>query len=155
MNIPFWEVFSWLVGFGIPMCILVITNIILTARIMCHKRRMKQKNIWSKNARMFFQLISIVSLYAICWVPFLVSGEVNTYTSFQLPVASMLFLEYFCFLPYVTVTFFPFVCLFILWRELHRERRLMPIVFHRHGGTVEPAATLRPGLRTRKNNQMA
>jgi hypothetical protein len=154
-HIAFWQIFSWLVSYGIPVFILVIANIILTARIMCHKRRMKQKNIWSKNARMFFQLISVAALYAVCWVPFLISGQVNNYNLVQSQIANSLFTEYFCFVPCITVTLCPFVCFFGLWRELHGERRLMDVVFRRHGGTVEPIATLRPAIITRKNNTIA
>lgn len=101
---------------------------------------------------LFFQLTSVAVLYAVCCLPFLVSGQVNTYTLYQSPVASMLFLGYFCYLPYITITFCPFVCLFGLWRELHGEKGLMAVIFHRRTAIVEPTATIRPRIAVRTNN---
>ncbi|CAF1381509.1 unnamed protein product [Adineta ricciae] len=143
MYIPFWQVLSWLVDHGTPMLILVIANVVLTIRILRHKRRMQQTQLWSKNARMFFQLISVASLYAICWMPFLVSGQINSFTKMQSPTSLMLFLEYFVYLPYLTTTLCPFVCLFGLWRDLHRGQGFMIVIFHRNRISVEPIVTLK------------
>lgn len=144
MTIPFWQVFSWLVDNGIPMFILIIANVILTLRIISHKRRMQQANIWLKNARMFIQLICVASLYAICWLPFLISGQVTTYTKDLSSTASMLFLEYFVYLPYITVTLCPFVCVLGLWRDLHKRQRVMTVAFHRPDARIPPTVNIQP-----------
>ena len=142
MSVPFWQVLSWLVDHGIPMFILVVTNILLTVRVLSHKRRMQQTNIWRKNARMFGQLISVAVLYAVCWLPFLVVGQINTYTNFQLPVLSMVFLEYTVYLPYITVTLCPFVCLIGLWRDLHHGKSLLAVLLCRQGGAIGPSMAM-------------
>jgi hypothetical protein len=138
MGIPFWQVFSWLVDHGIPMIILVIANIILTIKVLYHKHRMQQAHIWSKNARMFFQLISVAILYAICWLPFLISGQIVAYTQDKTSIASTLFLEYFVYLPYITVTLCPFVCLFGIWRDLHGRKTIITVFFNRHNVKIRP-----------------
>jgi len=118
MSSPLWQVLSWLIDHAIPMGIIVLMNIILTTKILLHKHRMQQTRLWSKNFRMFFQLISVAILYAVCWLPFLVSGQVMAYTQDIWGTASMLFLDYFVYFPYLTVTLCPFVCLFGLWRDI-------------------------------------
>ncbi|UJR29962.1 hypothetical protein I4U23_017509 [Adineta vaga] len=146
MKSPFWQVFSWFADLGIPMCILVIANIILTIRVLQQKHRMQQTRLWSKNARMFLQLISVACLYAICWIPFLVSGQINTYTNNQSPYAFMLFFEYFIYSPFLTTTLCPFVCLFGIWRDL-------AVVFHRPQISVRPIATIQTNRKTTVMNK--
>ncbi len=84
-------------------------------------------------------------------MPFLVSGQINTYSFFQAPTATILFLEYFSYMPYFTVTLCPFVCLFILWRESHGEKRLMVVIFRRHRAVVQPITTRRNNVAAMNN----
>ncbi|UJR16468.1 hypothetical protein I4U23_003370 [Adineta vaga] len=143
---PFWQVFSWLVDHGIPMFTLVIANVILTIKIFCQKHRMQQANIWSKNARMFVQLISVAILYAVCWLPFLISGQTTTYTQNLSSTASILFLEYFVYLPYITVTLCPFVCLSGFWKDIHRKNAARMVLFHRDEVRIAPLTASRKAL---------
>ncbi|CAF3811827.1 unnamed protein product [Adineta steineri] len=122
MTQSFWQVFSWLIDNGIPMCIIVIVNIFLLTKVLCQKYRMQQINMWSKNARMLFQLMSVAILYAVCWLPFLISGQIMSYTQDLSSTATMLYLEYFVYLPYISVTLCPFVCLFSLSKEIFRRQ---------------------------------
>ncbi|CAF1260931.1 unnamed protein product [Adineta ricciae] len=66
---PDFGVFAWTVSFVVPLTIIIFFNIFLLARILLHKRRMLQKDVWQKNKGMILQLLSITGMLYISWLP--------------------------------------------------------------------------------------
>jgi hypothetical protein len=57
------------VSIFIPIPCIIFFNTFIIIRVIHHKRRMQQKNVWSKNLGMLIQLLSVSILHIIVWVP--------------------------------------------------------------------------------------
>ena len=66
---PFMGLFDVVLTVFVPIFFITLFNIVLILRVFYHKRRMQQKNIWKKNVSMLVQLLAIVLLYVLVWLP--------------------------------------------------------------------------------------
>jgi hypothetical protein len=60
----------WIINTVLPICLIIILNILLIIRIIRQKNRIKQnRSIWCKCRKLTIQMISISSIYLICFLP--------------------------------------------------------------------------------------
>lgn len=57
-----------------------IANALLIVRVISGKRRMKQQHIWRKNLRLMVQLLSVVILHNVVWIPLVCSTLLMLYS---------------------------------------------------------------------------
>ena len=53
----------------LPLFLITLFTVVLIIRVIYQKRRMQQKNIRKKNLRMLIQLLSVVILHLVVWMP--------------------------------------------------------------------------------------
>lgn len=58
-----------IVSIFIPIPCIIFFNTVIIVRVIQQKRRMQQKNVWTKNLGMLVQLLSVSILHIIVWVP--------------------------------------------------------------------------------------
>ncbi|CAF1513464.1 unnamed protein product [Rotaria sordida] len=113
--------YDWLINCVLPICLIIVLNIILLIQVIRQKNRIKQNRfIWRKCRKLTIQMISISSIYIIC---FILSGIItilrillsDPYFGFN--VIQVCFQYTFLFanalLPFVTLSlliFFSFIC---------------------------------------------
>ena len=56
----------------LPLSCIIFFNCLLIVRVIQQKRRMAQKNVWTKNLGMLVQLLTISILHTIVWMPIVV-----------------------------------------------------------------------------------
>ncbi|CAF3270734.1 unnamed protein product [Rotaria sp. Silwood2] len=66
---------------GLPAIVIFLANMLLIMRVVRHRSRLQQGYSWKKQRRMTLQLLSISTLYLIGWVPSLVIGITQIFTS--------------------------------------------------------------------------
>ncbi|UJR11482.1 hypothetical protein I4U23_015661 [Adineta vaga] len=74
---PIIGTFTWVYAILIPVLIMIIFNFAVLVRVIHQKKRMMQKNTWSKSKKMIFQLLSITGALYISWVPISIINIVN------------------------------------------------------------------------------
>jgi len=64
------NLFHWLINNVLPICLIMILNIVLIIRVIRQKNRIKQnRSIWYRCRKLTIQMISISSIYLICFLP--------------------------------------------------------------------------------------
>ncbi|CAF1094624.1 unnamed protein product [Adineta steineri] len=76
--------FVWILTFVAPLFVIIFSNGFILTRVILHKRRMLQKNIWQKNKGMVLQLLSVTGMLYISWLP--VSITTVIYTAHSTPL---------------------------------------------------------------------
>jgi hypothetical protein len=74
---PFWGTIDWVITAIGPLCIVIVSNLVLIARVFLQKRRMLQKQVWRKNLGMLVQLLSITALHCVAWLPVCIVGVIS------------------------------------------------------------------------------
>ncbi|UJR17424.1 hypothetical protein I4U23_004319 [Adineta vaga] len=74
---PTFGVFLWIFSFVAPLLIIILSNGFLLTRVILHKRRMLQKNVWQKNKGMVLQLLSVTGMLYISWLPISIATVIN------------------------------------------------------------------------------
>lgn len=73
----FWGTFSWVYGILAPLILLIIFNLLIIIRVTYLRKRMIQRNIWKKNKKMVFQLLSLTSVLCIAWMPSTITSVIS------------------------------------------------------------------------------
>lgn len=62
--------FDWIINNALLVCLILLLNIILLIRVIQQKNRIKQnRSIWYKCRKLTIEMISISSIYLICFLP--------------------------------------------------------------------------------------
>ena len=135
-----------------PLTICVCTNVILLFRILHQKHRMKQQNKWKKNRSLVIQIVSIVFVHNLIWLPIVVCLLINLFS----PVPQQFFIDLsvnlFTYSIYMVIMICPVISVFIFSdlrknffvssgivnrvepiRALTRNHRVAPIVIDQIG----------------------
>ena len=118
----------------LPLSLITLFNVLLTARVLMQKRRMQQTNIWRKNVCLLIQLLSITFLHWIVLMPTCVVIIVSLVAVPAPLLVQELQADWILFnLIYIAVLGSPFTCAFALpelkgkiGRLTHSGRRLIP-----------------------------
>ncbi len=135
---PWLGIWDSVVNSIVPTIIITIFSVTLLIRVYLQKRRLHQPNLWRKQRKMAFQLLSNSVLYLITNIPLSIlfvahlSGlpdDVGVYVQ--------LYFDYLC---YFVILLFPFVCLGIL-SELRKKVQWKGLLLFRQsqrGGMINP-----------------
>lgn len=113
LNDPFWNAMTWVGHISLPVFLILSTNILLIARTLYQKNKMKQAHVWLKNRKMVLQLVSIAALYCFAWLPSFILILIVTFPLPNVNTNQMFFIfQYMIFMTSLTPLFYPFFCLF-------------------------------------------
>ena len=122
-----------------PVIIIIVANLVLIIQVLRQKRRMQSAHVWSKNSRMFTQLLFVAGLHNACWLPVAIVWQIDRYTAEKSASLETAISEYLIFFQYLIVTLCPFFYLAGL-KELHGPIRA---IFLRNRVRVYPTAQAR------------
>lgn len=131
----FWSTYDWVVNNGVPVIVILLSNVILIVRVIYQKLRLHQPISWQKQRRMRLQLFYISSLYFISWLPNGVIGVIKRINkSFVMTEFQSNYLYDFIYLvcvliPWITITMIPELKNWLQRLVFHRQiLRINPIV---------------------------
>jgi hypothetical protein len=61
--------FDWIINGLVPFFLIVLLSMALFIRVIRHKNRIQQSFVWSKHRKLTIQVLSISSLYTVCFLP--------------------------------------------------------------------------------------
>ena len=100
-----------LINLTIPLSICVLVNLFLLFRVLHQKHRMKQQQKWKKNRHLVIQLMSIVFIHNLVWLPIIIS-LLNTLFSPEVQQISIdLSVNLFTYSIYIVIMICPFISL--------------------------------------------
>lgn len=123
----------------------------LVIRVLHQKRKMQQRDLWKKNIRMLTQLLSIVVLHFIAWMPtciILTISAMATTNSELLPITQYIWVSISCL--YIGVLGSPLTSLFALPEIYEKACRVMRRLLRRaqHGRVHALTTNTRQALAT-------
>jgi len=68
------------VNFTVPLAICILANVSLISRVLYQKYRMKQQHKWRKNRHLVIQLMSIVFIHNLIWLPTIIGLLVTLFS---------------------------------------------------------------------------
>ena len=98
-----------LVNIGLPLLVGSMANLVLIMRVLYQKRRMKQQGMWKKNRRLIVQLLSLVLIHNVIWIPLLVVTLIMVFSPVPDPFIVQLNLNVLSYGIYVVILLCPFV----------------------------------------------
>lgn len=127
-----------LINMAVPLFLCLLTNIFLVGRVLHQKHRMKQQNKWKKNRNLLFQLLCIVIVHNIIWLPTIISNLINLFSPVAQQVIIDLSVNLFTYSIYVVIMICPFVSLFSL---ADVRQQLFPhcTLFKRLPNSIQPS----------------
>ncbi|CAF1021620.1 unnamed protein product [Adineta ricciae] len=103
---PVTGTFSWVFAIIAPLIVMIISNTFLIARVLYFKKRMMQRRIWYKNRKMLLQLLSLVGMLYISWMPSGITSIINNYYPTSISMELTFNWTLICFI-YVATLFSP------------------------------------------------
>ncbi|CAF3104057.1 unnamed protein product [Rotaria socialis] len=138
----FWGIFDWIVTVIGPLCMIILSNMILIGRVFLQRRKMMRTNVWRNNQALLVQLLLITSLHCIAWLPLCIVSLISLVEVPSSEVIQELQNNWILVSPiYLTIIGFPVVCIFAL-PELRDKLRLV-INYQRHhrpGHRIHPTS---------------
>ena len=120
------SIFDEFVNLVFPVMVSSVASLALLGRILRQKRRMQQHQMWRKNRRLVVQLLYIVFLHNVVWLPMVICSSILLFSTTAQPVLVALSIN---ILPngiYVVILLCPFVSLMglpELWPNFTRRIR--------------------------------
>ncbi|CAF1224145.1 unnamed protein product [Rotaria sp. Silwood1] len=100
-----------LINLTLPLFISILSNIFLLGRVVHQKHRMKQQRKWKKNRRLVIQLISIVIVHNLIWLPIIICLLIELFSPKVDQVLIDLSVNLFTYSIYIAIMICPFVSL--------------------------------------------
>ncbi|CAF3458080.1 unnamed protein product [Rotaria sp. Silwood2] len=100
-----------LINITLPLCISILSNIFLLCRVFHQKHRMKQQQKWKKNRHLVIQLISIVIVHNLVWLPIIICLLIELFSSVVDQILIDLSVNLFTYSIYIVIMICPFVSL--------------------------------------------
>lgn len=100
-----------LINLTIPLSICVLVNLFLLFRVLQQKRRMKQQQKWKKNRHLVIQLMSIVFIHNLIWLPIIICLLNTLFAPEVQQVVIDLSVNLFTYSIYIVIMICPFVSL--------------------------------------------
>jgi hypothetical protein len=110
---------------------------LLIGRVIYQKNRMRQQQKWKKNRRLVIQLMSIVVVHNLIWLPILICLLTILFSPIQQPTLIELSLNLFTYSIYISIMLCPFVSLIGL-PELWPLLIPNPLLLNRNRNIVLP-----------------
>lgn len=101
-----------LINLTIPLSICVLVNLFLLVRVLYQKHRMKQQQKWKKNRHLVIQLMSIVLIHNLTWLPIIICLLNTLFSSEVQQFFIDLSVNLFTYSIYIVIMICPFVSLF-------------------------------------------
>ncbi|CAF1318334.1 unnamed protein product [Rotaria sp. Silwood1] len=124
-----------------PVAVSSLASLILLSRVLWQKRRMQQQQMWKKNRRLVIQLLYIVILYNIVWLPMIICSSIMLFSPVPQPFLVELSINILPYGIYVVILLCPFVSLMSL-PELWLRRRPQVLPIARPGNSLRPLALI-------------
>ena len=100
-----------LINLTIPLSICVLVNLFLLVRVLHQKHRMKQQRIWKKNRYLVIQLMSIVFIHNLVWLPVIICLLNTLFSSEVQQISIDLSVNLFTYSIYIVIMICPFISL--------------------------------------------
>ncbi|CAF2686783.1 unnamed protein product [Rotaria sp. Silwood2] len=124
-----------------PVVVSSLASLVLLSRIVWQKRRMQQRQMWKKNRRLLIQLLYIVILYNLVWLPMIICWLVIILSPVPQPFLVELSINILPYGIYIVILLCPFVSLISLPELWPRhDPRIVPLT--RVGNSLRPIALL-------------
>ena len=124
--------FDQFINLVLPVVISSVACVTLLVRVIRQKQRMQQHQMWRKNRRLVIQLLYVIVLHNIIWLPMVVCSTIMFFS----PISNALLVDLSInILPmgiYVVILLNPFISLMSLpelWPQMNL--RIFPLVGHR------------------------
>lgn len=127
-----------IINLTVPLFLCVFTNLVLVSRVLHQKHRMKQQNKWKKNRSLLLQLLCIVIVHNVIWLPTIIANLINLFS----PVPQQFFIDLsinlFTYSIYIVIMICPFISLFSL---VDVRQQLFPnfCFFNRPANSIQPS----------------
>ncbi|CAF3297896.1 unnamed protein product [Rotaria sp. Silwood2] len=124
-----------------PVVVSSLASLVLLSRVVWQKRRMQQRQMWKKNRRLLIQLLYIVILYNLVWLPMIICWLVIILSPVPQPFLVELSINILPYGIYIVILLCPFVSLISLPELWPRhDPRIVPLT--RVGNSLRPIALL-------------
>ncbi|UJR14880.1 hypothetical protein I4U23_001864 [Adineta vaga] len=106
-------IFKNIVMICAPVILTIVTSALLLIRVYIQRKKMqRQRNFWKENVKMIIQLLPIIILYLVVWIPLSVLFYFSTFgTQTQKLIVRPLINDYFGNLKYFVNLIYPFLVL--------------------------------------------
>ncbi|CAF3681997.1 unnamed protein product [Rotaria sp. Silwood1] len=118
-----------------------LASLVLLSRVVWQKRRMQQRQMWKKNRRLLIQLLYIVILHNLVWLPMVICWLIIIFSPVPQPFLVELSINILPYGIYIVILVCPFVSLISLPELWPRhDPRIVPLT--RVGKSLRPIAPL-------------
>ncbi|CAF3492751.1 unnamed protein product [Rotaria socialis] len=129
---PFWGILDWVVTAVGPLCVIIVSNMILVGRVFIQRRKMMRANVWRHNLALLIQLLLITTLHCAAWLPVCIVSLISQAEVSSSQVIQELQNNWILVSPiYLSIIGCPIVCIFAL-PELKDKFRLTIVYQWRH-----------------------
>ncbi|UJR12637.1 hypothetical protein I4U23_016812 [Adineta vaga] len=130
-----------LINLTLPLSLCILTNIILFCRVIHQKHRMKQQQKWKKNRHLVMQLMSVIIIHNLVWIPIIICLLITLFAPVVEQILIDLSVNLFTYSIYIVIMVCPFTSLLGL---SGLGESLIPrfLVLNRGQNTVQPAVHL-------------
>ncbi|CAF0878874.1 unnamed protein product [Adineta steineri] len=131
------SIFDQFIDLVLPVLLSSYVTLALLIRVLRQKYHMQQRQMWRKNRRLVIQLLYIIILYNLLWLPMVICSSIMLFSTIPKPILIDLTINILPYGIYVVILLCPFVSLMSL-RELwpRSVRRILP--FRRTINSVRP-----------------
>ncbi|CAF1174160.1 unnamed protein product [Rotaria sordida] len=112
-----------------PVTVSSLASLALLSRVLWQKRRMQQGRMWQKNRRLLIQLLYIVILYNLVWLPMIICSSIMLFSPIPQPFLIELSINILPYGIYIVILVCPFVSLMSL-----------PELWPQHNPNIRPLA---------------
>ncbi|CAF2746961.1 unnamed protein product [Rotaria sp. Silwood2] len=126
----------------LPVAVSSLASLALLSRVLWQKHYMQQRQMWKKNRRLVIQLLYIVILYNIVWLPMIICSSIMLFSPVPQPFLVELSINILPYGIYIVILLCPFVSLMSL-PELWPRHDPMIIPLARTGNSSRPIVPLR------------
>ncbi|CAF3567756.1 unnamed protein product [Rotaria sp. Silwood1] len=124
-----------------PVVVSSLASLVLLSRVVWQKRRMQQRQMWKKNRRLLIQLLYIVILHNLVWLPMVICWLIIIFSPVPQPFLVELSINILPYGIYIVILVCPFVSLISLPELWPRhDPRIVPLT--RVGKSLRPIAPL-------------
>ncbi|UJR12100.1 hypothetical protein I4U23_016278 [Adineta vaga] len=133
-----------LINLTLPLSICILANIILFCRVIHQKHRMKQQQKWKKNRHLVIQLMSVVIIHNLIWLPIIICLLITLFAPVVEQILIDLSVNLFTYSIYIAIMICPFTSL--LGLRSFRENLIPQFLVLNQGQRVVRPAPHSPGL---------
>ena len=130
---PAVSTFDQFINLVFPVLVSSSASLLLLFRVIRQKQHMQQQNIWRKNRRLVLQLLYVVVLHNLIWLPMIICSTIMLFSPTVQPLLIELSINILPYGIYVVILLCPFMSLMglpELWPEF--ARKIRPLATNHH-----------------------